>query len=414
MEGVGREQPVMVQSVFKDVKVIDFSWVVVGPLIAKCLSDYGATVLHVESVTRPDTLRTSLPFKDGVQDLDFSGYFPLYNSNKYGMALNLRHPKGLDIAKRLVAWSDIVIESYRPGVMKKLGLGYEDLRVIKPNIIMLSTTMQGQTGPHALQPGFGNQLVGLCGFPIVTGWPDRDAVQPYGAYTDCIAPYFGIAALIGALLYRNRTGRGQYLDLSQYEAGIQFMSTALLDWTTNRKETVREGNASPCAAPHGTYPCLGEDRWCAIAVFDDVEWQGLCKAMGKEDLVRDPRFATLSDRKKNEAELNKLVEEWTLGIDAYEVMARLQIVGVPAGVVINNSDLFEDPQLKERECFWMMDHSVLGPYPHPSPSFKLSKTLAQPRMAAPRLGEHTEFICKHILNMSDGEFEQLLREDVFA
>jgi benzylsuccinate CoA-transferase BbsF subunit len=298
-------------------------------------------------------------------------------------------------------------------VMKRLGLGYEDLRLIKPDIIMLSTTMQGQTGPHALQPGFGNQLVGLCGFPSLTGWPDREAVQPYGAYTDCIAPYYGIAALIGALLHRDATGRGQHLDLSQYEAGVQFMSTALLDWVANGREAGRKGNSSPCAAPHGAYRCRGEDRWCTIAVFNDAEWQGLCKVMGKENLIYDSRFVTLFDRKKNEAELNQLVEEWTLSFGDDEVMRKLQAAGVPAGVVTNNSDLFEDIQLKERECFWMMDHSVLGPFPHPSPSFKLSKTPAEPRMSAPRLGEHTECICKKLLKMSDEEFTQLFSEDIF-
>jgi len=403
----------MLQRVFEDLKVVEFSWVVVGPLIAKCLGDFGATVLHIESATRPDTLRTSLPFKDGIQDLDFNGYFPLYNSNKYGMGLNLQHPKGIGIAKKLVAWSDIVIESFRPGVMERLGLGYEELRVIKPDVILLSTTMQGQTGPHASQPGFGNQLVGLAGFPCVTGWPDREAIQPYGAYTDCIAPFFGIAALVGALLYRNRTGRGQHLDLSQYEAAVQFMSTALLDWVAHGRAAIREGNSSPCAAPHGAYRCLGEDRWCAIAVFNDAEWQGLCRAMEKKDLIHDPRFVTLSDRKKNEVVLNRLVEEWTLNFDANEAVAKLQAVGVPAGVVTNNSDLFEDPQLKERECFWIIDHPVLGPFPHPSPSFKLSKTPAKPRLPSPCLGQHTEFICKEFLKMSDEEFKQLLSEDVF-
>jgi benzylsuccinate CoA-transferase BbsF subunit len=403
----------MLQKVFEDLKVVDFSWVVVGPLIAKCLADFGATVLHIESITRPDTLRTTLPYKDGIQDVDFNGYFPLYNSNKYGMALNLQDPKGIGIAKKLVAWSDIVIESFRPGVMKRLGLGYEELRVIKPAVIMLSTTMQGQTGPHALQPGFGNQLVGLVGVPCVTGWPDREAIQPYGAYTDCIAPFYGIAALVGALLYRDRTGRGQYLDLSQYEAAIQFMSTPILDWVVNGRAAARKGNASPCAVPHGAYRCLGEDRWCAIAVFDDAEWRGLCRAMEKKELIHDPRFATLSDRKKNEVELNRLVEEWTLKSDADEVMAKLQAAGVPAGVVTNNLDLFEDPQLKERECFWIIDHPVLGPFPHPSSSFRLSKTPAKPRLPSPCLGQHTEFICKEFLKMSDEEFAQLLNEGVF-
>jgi benzylsuccinate CoA-transferase BbsF subunit len=403
----------MYQRVFEDLKVVDFSWVIVGPLIGKCLADFGATVVHVESMARPETLRTSLPYKHGIQDVDFNGYFPLYNSNKYGMALNLQHPKAINIAKRLVAWSDIVIESFRPGVMKRLGLGYEELRAMKSDIIMLSATMQGQSGPNALQPGFGNQLVGLAGFPSVTGWPDRDAIQPYGAYTDCIAPHFGIAALIGALLHRDKTGRGQYLDLSQYEAAIQFLSPAVLDQAVNGRDVVRKGNSSPCAAPHGAYRCLGEERWCAIAVFNDSEWQGLCQAMGKEELILDPRFATLSDRRKNEFELDRFVEEWTIKSDAYEVMATLQAAGVPAGVATNSSDLFEDPQLRVRECFWMIDHSALEAYPHPSPSFKLSKTPAEPRMSAPCLGEHTEFICRELLMMSDDEFKQFLSEDVF-
>ncbi len=403
----------MVERLFEDLKIIDFSWVLVGPLIAKYFADFGAKVIHIESNTRPDTLRTSLPFKDEIQDLDFNGYFPLYNSNKYGMALNLQHKKGIEIARRLVAWSDVIIESFRPGVMERLGLGFEELRKIKPDIIMLSTTMQGQNGPNAFQPGFGNQLVGLVGFPSVTGWPDRDIVQPYGAYTDCIAPYFGVAAIVGALLYRNRTGKGQHLDLSQYEAGVQFISVPLLDWMINGRNAVREGNSSRCGAPHGVYQCLGEDRWCAIAVFNDEEWKGLCRAMGKEDLIYDRRFITLFSRKRNEVELNRLVEEWTQKLDAREVVSKLQAFGVPSGVVNNNSDLFDDPQLKERQCFWMIDHPVLGPFPHPSPSFKLSKTPSEPRMPAPCLGQHTEFVCKEFLKMSDEEFKQLFDEEVF-
>jgi benzylsuccinate CoA-transferase BbsF subunit len=403
----------MEQRVFEDVKIVDFSWTIVGPLIAKYFADFGATVLHIESMTRPDTLRTSLPFKDGIQDLDFNGYFPLYNSNKYGMALSLKNPKGIDIAKRLITWCDIVIESFRPGVMKRIGLGYDDLRLLNPDIIMLSTSMQGQTGPHALQPGYGNQLVGLCGFPAVTGWQDQDMVQPYGAYTDVVAPFFGIAALVGALLHRNKTGRGQYLDLSQYESGLQFMSTPILDWTANRRNAVREGNSSPCAAPHGAYRCLGEERWCAIAVFNDKEWEELCHVMEKDELIYDSRFVTLSDRKRNESELNKLIEEWTQSYDSYEVMAKLQAAGIHAGVVISSSDLFEDFQLKHRECFWMIDHPMLGPYPHPSPSFILSESPAEPRLPAPYLGQHTEYICKKFLNMSDEEFRQHQSQDIF-
>lgn len=403
----------MRQGVFEKIKVADFSWVIAGPMIAKVLADFGATVLHIESKNRPDTLRTSLPFKDGIQELDYNGYFPLYNSNKYGLALNLQLKKSIDIAKKIVEWSDIVLESFRPGVMERLGLSYKDLKAIKPDIIMLSATMQGQTGPHALLGGYGNQLVGLTGITNVTGWPDKEVVQPYGAYTDCIAPYFGVSALVAALIYRDKTGKGQYLDLSQYEAGVHFMGDATLNYMANHTEVVRQGNSSCCAAPHGAYRCSGEERWCAISVFNDTEWQALCHVMGKDDLICDERFATFSARKENVAQLYTLIENWTSTLDSEEIMAMLQSVGVPVGIVANNCDLFQDPQLNHRECFWTIQHSTLDDYPHPSPSFKLSETPAIPRRAAPSLGEHTHFVCTELLNITDDEFVQLLNEGVF-
>jgi len=399
--------------VFDNLKVADFTWAVAGPIISKYLADFGAKVVHVESKSQPDTLRTSLPFKDEKQDLEHSGYFPLYNSNKYGMALNLKNPKSIDIAKRLAAWCDVFIESYRPGAIERLGLGYENLKQVNPDIIMLSTSMQGQTGPHALLPGFGNQLVGLAGFSYITGWPDRDVVQPYGAYTDCIAPYYALIAIIGAILSRNKTGKGQFLDLSQYEAGVHFMSSALLDYEINGREANREGNVCYYAAPHGVYRCKGEDNWCAIAVFNDEEWWALCQVMDKKEIAHDPRFATAVARKNNEHELDKLVAEWTLNLDREEVMTKLQAAGVPSGILNNNADLFVDPQLNHRHCYWMIEHPELGSFPHPSPTFNLSDSPAEPLLPSPCIGQHTEFVCKEYLKMQDEEYIQLLLDGVF-
>ncbi|MFC1907154.1 CaiB/BaiF CoA transferase family protein [Chloroflexota bacterium] len=398
---------------FEGLKVLDFSWVAVGPMSIRFLADYGATVVRVESINTPDPIRTSPPFKDNVAGINRGGFFIQYHPNKYSIALNMKHPKGAEIARKLAAWADVVAESFTPGTMEKYGLGYEDLRKMKPDIIMYRTCNQGQTGPHSKHPGLGAQLVGLSGFTHLTGWPDREPTQPFGAYTDWASLCFGAIILLAALDYRRQTGKGQCIDLSQLEASLHAITPLILDYQANGRDGKRMGNASPRAAPHGAYRCQGDDRWCTIAIFNDDEWQAFCEVIGNPDWTKEARFSTLLGRKENEEELNRLVEEWTANYPPEEVMTSLQASGVPSGVVADGRDLYEDPQLWHRQAFWMMDHKEIGAYPHLGQPFNLSESTAIPKMPTACLGEHTEYVCKEILGLPEEEFVELLIDGVF-
>jgi benzylsuccinate CoA-transferase BbsF subunit len=400
--------------VFSGLTILAFCWAVVGPLTMKLFADYGATVIRVETQHRPCTMRTSAPYKDNKPGINRGGYFNYYNSNILSLSLNMSHPEGINIAKKLVAKSDVFMENYTPGVIEKWGLGYEELKKIKPDIIMLRQSGYGSWGPYSHLPAFGMVLAPIAGIPNYIGWPDSEPL-PVGvsAYTDCISPRFATAALIAALDYRNKTGKGQMLDVSQFETAIQFLAPGVLDYSANGREPVRIGNSSPDAAPHGIYPCKGKDRWCAIAVVSDEEWRNLYREMNRPELIDDERFKTFMNRKANEDELNKIVSKWTAGMTPEEVMTRLQKAGVAAGVVENTADLYNDPQLRSRNNYWPMKHSEMGEYTHLGQNFQLSKTPARPYSPSPLLGEHTEYICNKILGMADEEFVALIQEGVF-
>ena len=404
----------MGRQALEGIKVADFSWYIAGPSIAMWLAHHGAEVIRIESLTRPDELRGIEPFKDGIAGINRSGCFANYNSNKYGMALNLKHPKGVEVAKRIVAWADVVVENFTPGTMEgKWGLGYEGMRKIRPDIIMLSTSPLGQTGPDAQQAGFGFELTNRGGFTHFVGWPDQDAVGVGYPYTDTVTPPIAVTAIMAALDYRCRTGKGQYIDLSQHEVAVQHLAPAILDYTVNGREGGRIGNHHPYASPHGAYRCRGDDRWCAIAVFTDEEWEAFCEVIGNPAWTQEDRFATLLGRKKNEDELDRLIGNWTVNFPPEEVTRKMQAAGVAAGVVQNGKDLIEDPQLGHRHHFWYLNHPEMGPCAYDGPPFKLSETPAELRMPAPCLGEHTEYVCTKILRMSDEEFVELLADGVF-
>lgn len=398
---------------FEGVKIADFSWNATGPIAVKYLALHGATAVHIESSARLDMSRFHPPYAGGVSSLNRSSFWTEFNVNKYGMALNLNLPKGIEVAKRLVAWADIVVESYRVGQMAKWGLNYEEIRKINPEVIMFSTSSQGQTGPRAKQPGVGNMMVGMSGFNQILGYRDGEPLQPYGAYCDWIATRFAAVILIAALEYRRRTGKGQYIDLSQYEATSHFLAPLLLDYQINQRIAGREGNRCPSAAPHNVYPCQGEDRWCAIAVFGDQEWRSFCGVIGRPSWTRDCKFATLLSRKENEEELDRLVAQWTMQFSAEEVMRRMQEAGIPAGLVAMGEDLFKDPQLKYRQAFRVLDHPEIGKHSCNGIGYRLSKTPAEFKMSGPCLGQHSEYVCTQLLGMSDEEFVQLFVEGVF-
>ncbi len=397
----------------KDLKVLDFGWAIAAPTLCWFLATHGATVIRIETSKRPDVYRVSAPYKDKKPGLNRAGFFAYPNVNKMSIALDLGLKEGIDVAKRLVAWADVVVDNFRVGPMEKWGLGYEDLKKIKPEIIMLRTTNQGLTGPYNKQPGWGWQLAGLSGISHLSGWPDREPLSFGVPYTDVIAPRFGVAALMAALVHRKKTGKGQLIDLSQLETSLHFIAPTMLAFFENGEEGKRNGNHSSYAAPHGVYRCKGDDRWCAICVYTDEEWEAFSNVIGNPSWTTDPKFHRLVGRKKNEEELNRLVEEWTSSQTAEAVMTQMQEAGVAAGVVQNGKDLFEDPQLAHRNYFWPIDHPEMGTFSHLGNPFELKDTPARPNIPAPCLGEHNEYVCTKILGMSDEAFVDLLTKGVF-
>ena len=401
---------------FEGLRVLDLSWVGVGPLTMKYLADHGATVVRVESVTRPDPARSVPPFAGGKSGFNRSQFPANFNTSKYGLGLNLAKPEAREVVRRLLLeWKpDILAESFTPKAMKGWGLDYESMRAHRPDLVYYSTCQQGQTGPHSRYAGYGGQAAALAGFYHITGWPDRPPTGPYGAYTDFVNPPNGVAAVIAALEYRRRTGRGQHIDLSQFECAVHYLSPAVLDYVVNGRVKERQGNKDDVFAPHNAYACIegatsrAGGSWCSIVVTSDQEWQSLCAVAGKPEWVADPRFRTLVDRKRHEDELDRLIGEWTSQHDARELMHRLQGAGVAAGVVQAASDLWDDPHLLYRGFFRWLKHTECGPMPYTGPQFRLSETPSRMRWAAPMVGEHNELVLKEFLGLSDEEIGDLL------
>lgn len=407
-----RKAPAVTRSrAFEGLKVADFAWVGVGPLIAKALADHGATVVHVESSTRPDVLRLGPPFKDGVAGLDRSQFFANFNASKRGLALNLALREGRKLAHQLIDWADVVVESFIPGVVDAMGFSYRHLAEKRPDLIMLSTCLCGQTGPDATYRGFGTQGSALAGLHGLTGWPDRPPAGTWGAYTDFIAPRYGVAALAAAILERNRSGLGQYIDLAQVEAGIHFLEPAVLDYTVNGRMRGPAGHTSDRACPHGVYQATGKERYVAIATETDAQWRALCATAGL-DRICGPQ-TPLAGRMAEGAALDAALSAWCRDQDPWELVERLVAAGVPAAVVARPSDLYKDPQLAHREFFVTCEHGEMGPTPYDGPVTRFSET--PPRLhAAPVLGQHTEEILREVLGLDDEQIATYAMSGVFT
>lgn len=399
------------RQILEGIKVVEFSTGAVGPIIGKYLADHGATVIHVESEVYPSSSRVSAPWKGDRPHPDRSGYYALYYTGKYNLALNLSVEEGRKIAKKLVLWADVVVENFAPGVMKRWGLDYEVLAKEKQDIIMISSSNAGQTGPLSTQPAYGIHLNGLAGFNNLTGWPDREPSNPSPAYTDYVAPRLGACALIAALIYHQRTGKGQHLDHSQLEASLHFLAPLFLELQTNNQKTSRNGNRVENAAPHGAYRCKGDDRWCAIAIETDVEWQSLCRVIGKPDLAFDRRFSTMAARKLNEGELDSLVEAWTSEKTAGAVMNVLQNEGIASGIVATMEDFYGDPQIGHRKFLQTLEHPDLGFFHYVAHPFIFSQTPSRLKRS-PRLGENTMDVLSGFLGYADDEIVELLSKGV--
>lgn len=389
------------------VKIADFAWVGVGPLISKSMADHGATVVHIESATRPDVLRLAPPFKDNVPGMDRAQFMSNFNSSKIGVALRLNTEQGRDYARQLIDWADVVVESFTPGTMKQFGFDYATLSKERPELIMLSTCLRGQTGPQSTYPGFGLQGACLSGLHRITGWPDRQPAGTWGAYTDFINPRFGSGLLAAAVRYRDLTGKGQYIDLAQSEAGIHFAAPLLLDYLENGRIAKAQGHDSMYAAPNGVFRVGNDERYVAIATETAEQWRALRDATGLENWS-GAEYDDLSARIAAKADIEAVIAEWCAPQTADAVVDCLTQAGVPASLVEWPSDLYEDAQLSHRNFFVTLDHSVMGPTPYDGLVTKFSGATAKLRRAAPAIGEHTHYVLSEILNASDDEITDAL------
>jgi crotonobetainyl-CoA:carnitine CoA-transferase CaiB-like acyl-CoA transferase len=398
----------------KGVKVVEFAAFAAGPAVGKHLADHGATVVHIESRVRPDGFRTHYPpYKDNIHGLNRSGLFALCNNDKLDITLNLKKaPKATELAKRIVGWADVVIENFSPGTMARLGLDYDHLKKVKPDLIMLSSSNLGQTGPHAHHAGFGSQLSSLAGFTHLTGYPGGSPQILYGPYIDYIAVAYGAVAILAALDYKRRTGKGNHIDTAQYETGLQYLAPILLDYKVNGNIATRNANRDPHAAPHGAFPCNGEDSWCALSIHSNSEWQALCRVMGNLPWTQDAKFSTHDSRKANEDDLDRNISQWTSRYTALEVMEKLQSAGLRAGIVNTMKDIYSDPQLSQRPQWIELEHPEIGKMHYQRPPFLLTQTPPGPSKRDPLLAEHNDYFYRSLLGMSEQEYRQLVDEQV--
>jgi benzylsuccinate CoA-transferase BbsF subunit len=394
-------------------RILDFSWVWAGPICTMVLADMGAEVIKIESRHRIDAMRVVPPFPEGVRGgFNRGGQFNTYNRNKKSCTLNLSRPEAIDIARRLVALSDAVVENFSPPVMTRLGLDYEVCRSIKPDIIFLSLSGYGATGPSRDFVSYGMQLQAYSGMASLTGYPDGPPRNLGTAVADTVGGLAGVFGILAAVHHRRRTGKGQFIDVAQCEGLATFCPEAILDYLMNGRLHDRTGNRDDAMVPHNVYPCRGEDKWVAIAVSADDEWQGLCEALGRPQLVDDPRFSDFYARHRNQDELDRIISMWTIQHDDLKIMHRLQAHGVPATAVLDNSRIVRDPHLKKRGFCVEDDHPKTGRRTISGPSFRLSRTPGSVRSHAPLLGDHNREVLAGLLGMSDDEIDDLVENQI--
>ncbi|MBF9042263.1 CoA transferase [Rhodobacterales bacterium HKCCE4037] len=390
-------------------RIADFSWVGAGPRATKDLADNGAEVIKIESRRRLDLGRRSPPFAKGdAKNPDASAFFAQTNTSKKSVTINLGDPRGAEIAKRLVAWSDVVVENFGPGYMERIGLGYPELCRVNPDVILASVSVAGRTGPMAGFRGYGNSAAAHSGHAAMSGWPGSEPHMPPFAYGDVVAPMFLTVAVLAALEHRDRTGKGLHVDVSQIEP----MAHVIADLFA-APPAEKPANSDARMAPHGVYPCAGEDRWIAIAVEDERQWTALCDIIGGAHLVEDRRFATMGARKTNEAALDAEISALTATQDRVTLAKRLTTAGVPASPVLDGKDLAESEALKSAGHFVEVDHPVLGPSAMPAPPMRMEAT---PHAVGPSpcLGQHNAEVFGGILGMSAEDIATLERDGVLA
>ncbi|MBI2847808.1 MAG: CoA transferase [Chloroflexi bacterium] len=430
MEHKRRREVVATGLPLEGIRVLDHGIILAGTGATTMLADMGAEVIRVESInvlppfgTRgmtarpPKGVRTPgyVDNEPGDRPWDRCTSLHSLQRNKYGITLNLKDPRGQAIYKRIAMISDAVVDNYAPGTMDRMGIGYSALKEVNPGIIMVSASALGAEGPYKGYGGVGASVDAISGMMALRGYPGDDMlIRSTHVWPDNIAISTIPFALLVALYHRKKTGEGQFIDFSQSEAFLPHMGESIMDYTMNKRVPQAMGNRDSAMAPHGCYRCQGDDRWVTIAVSSDEQWQALCHAMGDPVWAKEENFNNSLSRWENQDELNKLIEEWTISRDAFEVMHLLQGVGIAAGPVARASEMYGDPHLKERGFFVEITHREAGTHLYPGWCFQFSKTPATVRIPPNCLGEHNEYILGEILGMSKEEIAPLEEDKVIG
>jgi benzylsuccinate CoA-transferase BbsF subunit len=395
----------MNQGPLSGVRVVDYTWMLAGPYATRILADFGAEVIKIQSK------KTARGAESNV-----TGYFKTWNRNKRSVTLDMSYPEAREIFLKLMKKSDVVIENFSPRVMSNWGLNYEKLKETKPDLIMVSLSAMGQTGPWKDYVAYGPTLQAFSGFTYLTSFREGPPTGLGFAYSDIISGLYAALAVLSALEHWERTGQGQYIDLSEYEAICTLMGPSLLKASLQDGEILPSGNRSDHipAAPYGCYRCLGTDRWCVIAVFEEGEWQALAKILGDPAWTKEERFSSLSKRKQHLEELDRLLEEWTKQYRAEEIVDLLQKAGVPAGVVQSAEDLANDPQLKEREFFRSLKHPILGETCSDASPIRFREASKVEWKAAPLLGQDNQYVYVELLGLTESELSSYVEKGVIG
>ena len=394
------------------VRIIEMGQLIAIPSAMKWMADMGAQVIRLESVQRLESYRTDSLYLNDVEG-DFwnrGANFYEQNRNKLGLTLDLSRDEGRAVLRDLIAVADVFAENFTPRVIRNFGLEYDDLRKIRPDIIMVSSTGYGFDGPWANFGATGPATEGAAGLAYMTGYRGGGPVMSEIPFTDYTAGEHTVAAVMLALMHRLNTGRGQFIDISQTQTCSATIPEALLDWTVNGRVAERIGNEDPALSPHGCYPCAGDDRWIAIAVDSDDAWQALCRVMGRPDWAADARYSDALRRVRHRVELDKMLAFETRAHDNHELMASLQAAGVAAGAVMDSEDLLFNEHLRERRFYEVVEHhpdTGMPPLPYAGRPWKLSGTPAVPPQPAPIMGQHNRELLAGLLGKTGDEIAAL-------
>ncbi|MDY6856098.1 MAG: CoA transferase [Thermodesulfobacteriota bacterium] len=389
----------------KGLRVLDFTWMLAGPYVTRILADFGAEVIKVQCKKMAKGAESNL-----------GGYFTTWNRSKRGITLDMSYPEAREIALRLAKISDVVIENFSPRVMPNWGLDYTRLKEVKPDLIVVSMSAMGQSGPWKNSVAYGATIQALSGITYLSS-SSKETPSGLGyAYADIIASLYSALAVLAALEFRDKTGKGQYIDISEYEAMCTLMGPSLMDASMNQHEILPEGNLADhiSAAPYGCYTCLGEDQWCVIAVFYETQWQTLCSVMGSPSWTQQKRFSTLSKRREHAQELDELIEQWTITHTSKDIVRLLQEAGVPAGIVQNAEDMAEDPQLMARDYFVSIEHPILGMTMSDTYPVHLNSDVSAGWKTSPVLGEDNQYVFMDLLGIKEDELSSYIEKGIIG